>query len=649
METTNSKLIVVLGMHRSGTSAITRGLQVLGVYLGDHLMPPIANNNETGFWEDIDLNALNMELLSALGSDWHHLAQIKPHNVEALCKKEFFPRAVELLCQKVGSHPLFAFKDRTATLLPFWQAVFAELDLATRYLIAIRNPLDVAASLSKRDGFPQVKGLMLWAKYFFDALRGTQGQSRVFVSYDAMLENPKKQLARIATALDLPSPEDNPEALIEYTEKFLTPALRHNVTASERLADIEQVPPFINKLYQFLQQKAKDALPAGGWVKSEQRYVEFLPLLAYVNQLEQDREHALVERESALKQLTAAQIALDQTVEAHQALTEKHNQVLTELTNLRSQFEQTLAQITEQRDQLQSQYKAEQENALKLGQQLAHLTGQITSLNQAVHDKDVRINNLNLVVADREAQVAGLSQAVAELNGRINGLNQATAERDGQIARLGQELAQLSLQHDQLQGQYKAEHENALQLGQQLTHLTGQITSLNQAVRDKGVCINNLNLIVADRDGQINHFSQAIDKLTGQITSLNQAVHDKDVHIKNLDLIIADHKAQIGSFSQDMAERDGQIAALNQQMAQISGQHDHLQSQYKDAQHSPQLRWRMAISLGSAPAAKSIQGVTGKCTEAGSADDPYHRAERRPQPDVDRPRCADYETPSSAG
>ena len=55
-------IIVVLGMHRSGTSAITRGLMVLGVELGDHLMPPAPNNNDKGFFEDIDVNAINVEL-----------------------------------------------------------------------------------------------------------------------------------------------------------------------------------------------------------------------------------------------------------------------------------------------------------------------------------------------------------------------------------------------------------------------------------------------------------------------------------------------------------------------------------------------------------------------------------------------------------
>ena len=62
-QTKNNKLIVVLGMHRSGTSAISAGMQVLGVEFGDRLLPPVKGDNDKGYWEDIDLCALNVKCL----------------------------------------------------------------------------------------------------------------------------------------------------------------------------------------------------------------------------------------------------------------------------------------------------------------------------------------------------------------------------------------------------------------------------------------------------------------------------------------------------------------------------------------------------------------------------------------------------------
>src|SRR5882724_9597278 len=60
----HQRLIVVLGMHRSGTSAMTRALQAMGVELGSRLMPPVEGENDKGFWEDLELNALNIEVLA---------------------------------------------------------------------------------------------------------------------------------------------------------------------------------------------------------------------------------------------------------------------------------------------------------------------------------------------------------------------------------------------------------------------------------------------------------------------------------------------------------------------------------------------------------------------------------------------------------
>src|SRR5260370_33453248 len=120
------RLIVVLGMHRSGTSTLTRALQAMGVELGSRLMPPVEGNNDKGFWEDLDLYELNIEMLGALKRDWHYLAPVGEDFVELLCGKGLLSRAEELLRLKVGQSPVFGFKDpRVSMLIPFWQRVFA--------------------------------------------------------------------------------------------------------------------------------------------------------------------------------------------------------------------------------------------------------------------------------------------------------------------------------------------------------------------------------------------------------------------------------------------------------------------------------------------------------------------------------------------
>ena len=164
METPNNQqqLVVVLGMHRSGTSAITRGLQVMGVSLGNKLMPPVADNKK-GFWEDLDVVAINNEMLNFCGRCWHSIDPIQQIDVELLCDQGYLSRAIGLLQDKIVGHKRFAFKDpRTAKMLPFWIRVFATGNLDVRYILALRNPSSVAKSLAQRDQFSPEKSYLLW-------------------------------------------------------------------------------------------------------------------------------------------------------------------------------------------------------------------------------------------------------------------------------------------------------------------------------------------------------------------------------------------------------------------------------------------------------------------------------------------------------
>jgi hypothetical protein len=107
-------------------------------------MLPFEGNNPKGFWEDIDLNTLNIEMLSAIDSI----------DVEILRKEEgYFLRATELLRQKVSSASILGFKDpRVEKLLPFWKEVFIQRQFDVSYVMAVRHPVSVVKVLAERDG-----------------------------------------------------------------------------------------------------------------------------------------------------------------------------------------------------------------------------------------------------------------------------------------------------------------------------------------------------------------------------------------------------------------------------------------------------------------------------------------------------------------
>jgi len=68
--------IIVLGMHRSGTSALTRTLNLLGCDISSQLRPPWPDNNETGFWEPLDISEMHEEMLRSVGSSWDDVSEL---------------------------------------------------------------------------------------------------------------------------------------------------------------------------------------------------------------------------------------------------------------------------------------------------------------------------------------------------------------------------------------------------------------------------------------------------------------------------------------------------------------------------------------------------------------------------------------------
>ena len=238
MSAVNKKILIVLGMHRSGTSALTRGLQVLGVSLGDNLMPAFEGNNSKGFWEDLEIVALNDALLAELGMNWHSLGALqKRQDWTKLLEHPLAAKAEAYLQSQITQHPLFGLKDpRMGRLLPFWLEIFRRCQVEPVFLISSRDPLSVARSLAKRDDFLLGKSYFLWLEHVLPALLETRGHRRLVVDFDRLLEQPANELERIARLTGLQAPVQT--ELDAYQEEFLESGLRHHQhTQDELIAD----------------------------------------------------------------------------------------------------------------------------------------------------------------------------------------------------------------------------------------------------------------------------------------------------------------------------------------------------------------------------------------------------------------------------
>lgn len=192
-------LVLVLGMGRSGTSALTRVLGLCGAGLPLTPLPAIEGSNDRGFWEPAPIVRAHDRILEQLGTAWDG-----PMPAGAWETERWAGELANLTREQFGSSPVIAVKDpRASRLVAIWERVGALLQRRVVCVIALRHPAEVAASLSKRDAFPREKSLRIWREYMLESERATRSMPRVVVSYDALLADWRRQVGRVNEGLGL--------------------------------------------------------------------------------------------------------------------------------------------------------------------------------------------------------------------------------------------------------------------------------------------------------------------------------------------------------------------------------------------------------------------------------------------------------------
>jgi len=223
----HARLIFVVGMHRSGTSAVARGLQTAGVSFGNDLLPP-APDNPKGFYEDRHVLDLHERLLDHLNLKWYSLASVPEHALLGSISQSFRREAALLVERKLSSSSLAGIKDpRLCLFHPLWQSALRDQNSDVSYVLVVRHPFSIAESLAKRNQIERVYTMALWLAHMAPLLEAQRrfGQS-VVTDYDLLMDNPRHELERIRRALHLPAP---PEADVSiFADIFLDRRLRHH-------------------------------------------------------------------------------------------------------------------------------------------------------------------------------------------------------------------------------------------------------------------------------------------------------------------------------------------------------------------------------------------------------------------------------------
>lgn len=223
-------LILVLGMHRSGTSATTAVLGKLGLAMPKIPMA-LHEENPTGYWESARLCALHDDMLREAGSRWDDWTALR-----LVANRSRTRKLLAVLAKEFDLSRVSTVKDpRICRMVPFWLDALATGGFSPRIVIPYRNPLEVAASLVKRgNGLTTEHGLLLWLRHVLDAEVETRDQRRVFLRYDRLIEDWPGTMARVGRALELELPVAPAEAASEI-HAFLDKRLRRQTVAEPEL------------------------------------------------------------------------------------------------------------------------------------------------------------------------------------------------------------------------------------------------------------------------------------------------------------------------------------------------------------------------------------------------------------------------------
>jgi len=219
--------LIVLGMHRSGTSAMAGVLKHLGVEFGSPLLLPREGVNDKGFWEHQHIVDLHQRILQSLDLNWYDIKDLPRKWTKRPGMRSFQDELKSILKKNFISSPIWAVKDpRLCRLLPLWFSVLQELQVEPKFILTFRSPFEVALSLSRRDNYDLLAGLVLWRKYFSEALAYTEKSPRIIVSYDELIHDWVPVANKIQETFSLEWPKSFSKASKDI-KKFLKPSLKH--------------------------------------------------------------------------------------------------------------------------------------------------------------------------------------------------------------------------------------------------------------------------------------------------------------------------------------------------------------------------------------------------------------------------------------
>lgn len=317
---TKPRMLLVLGMHRSGTSAVAGTLSRLGVDFGDHLEPP-GEDNPKGYYEHVDIWRQDHAILEALGSVWDDPLPLPDDWQDDAEVASAHARMQQIVERDFANTGVSGIKDpRMCRLMPLWRSWLADMGFAASVVLVTREPAGVMASLAQRDHMPIDKAAWVWLRHLLEAERATRDMPRAIVAYENLIRDWRGQTARIDDTLNLLRPHSAQQAAA--VDAFLESALRHHRGSTDALPLAEPLKSWVARTYAALRHAGGADTAALDQVAAEVAQADHLAATSALALREGRRERVQLEHkvqwfDSERQGLVAGNAELQENLDAH--------------------------------------------------------------------------------------------------------------------------------------------------------------------------------------------------------------------------------------------------------------------------------------------------------------------------------------------
>ncbi len=600
-EKSSRKAVLVLGMHRSGTSALAGTLSILGCDLPATPMKADPNNPK-GYFESSKFHVLHDQLLHSAGSSWDDWLPVNQGWFESARAEEYRDRIATALREEFGDSRLFVMKDpRICRLLPLWFDVLDHEGCAPLVVHTHRHPLEVARSLERRDGIGLDLGMLLWIRHILDAERDSRGRPRYFTSYERVMTSWAEMAEGLQEALDVKLPRMTRKVAGEV-EEFLAPDLKHFSDSPDKVLRSPMISEWIRDIYRIVESWAEsgeneDDLPTLDRIREE--FDTAAPAFHRLVEVGQQTSRALKDKIAELSRLSDEKSDLQAQLSDSGSTVKELRQQLSDAQSETTRHQQDIARLNEEKSGLESELSDSGNTVEELRQKLAEAltesetrAAKLVELQQDFEQRNTLVDTLtrklDSAVAEHTAESdrsnrleAELEQAKAELAALKHELAQTRSHLEQRTHEAEQTAQQLAEAKSEVADKTRQIETLRAEIGRQ----QHELASRDEMARQHASDMANISTLLSERESSLNASQQEIARLEGSLKSVTDQLNEERLS----------HAAAVARDAEQVRELEHSVESQVRELTQIAQllldtETKLEQAQAKSSQDSEQMR-----------------------------------------------------------